>query len=461
MVFVTGAVVVGGYLLTRESDSHEAGETARRVGFHHQQKYQEIHGGSGTGTMSESVDLWRRSIAGDFEEVEGLLDDAARQAGVAWEGKAAEAHGDSLGPLSQFVRDANEVSQRVGGSTEDQVNNFARVRDTMPEPKKVTATDNWLEKGGAALFGTETDLQRQEQEAAERAREAKRVYDDYQADSSATTASLPRYPDAPKLNVSSGSENGSGQGRTTVDMSGTDPDGSGSGGLAGGGGSAGSGYPDYSSSGVAAGSGSGAGNSAGDGGSPSGTGGSGAGDSYSPSGSESAWSPSSGGSAPVPGAGGSGVSGGAGGSGTGSGGGFGAVGGIGAGSGSGGSRSGGYGSGGRGAGGYRGGYGSGGYGSGGPGSGSGSGQTPGGRSGVGAGPGARTPSSTGGAVGGSGTAGGRGAMPMGGARGAGNGEEDEEHENKYTVPTDEAWEGLDLPRTAPPVIGADLEPPRD
>ncbi|MER7013380.1 PPE domain-containing protein [Saccharopolyspora sp. NPDC000359] len=64
-------------------------------------------------------------------------------------------------------------------------------------------------------------------------------------------------------------------------------------------------------------------------------------------------------------------------------------------------------------------------------------------------------------VGGSGSAGGAGArggagMAGAGAAGRGHGgksEEDNEHESKYVLDTDEAWEDLGLPKAAPPVFG--------
>ncbi|MER6988721.1 PPE domain-containing protein [Saccharopolyspora hirsuta] len=61
-------------------------------------------------------------------------------------------------------------------------------------------------------------------------------------------------------------------------------------------------------------------------------------------------------------------------------------------------------------------------------------------------------------VGGSGSAGGRGGAGMAGAGAAGRGqggrsEEDDEHENKYVLDTEEAWEDLGLPKVAPPVFG--------
>ncbi len=469
MVF---GLLAGGYLLTRPVDGSSGQEIASEVGFNHVQKYQQIHGGAGTGMLTAAAGGWSSQVAKKFDEVNSLLAEANAKAGVAWQGQAAEAHGDSLKPMTTFVTDAKDVSTAVGSSTERQVENYTTVRNTMPEPKKVTATDSMLEKGGAWLFGTQTDLQQQEQEAMERAQEAQRLYGNYQASSSNETASLPYYPAAPKMTYSGDGYQGGGQ--VGVDGGGgyTGGNVSGGGGTYAGGGSGVSG----NGSGVDWSTGGSGGASGGAGGGTTRGGGS---DDGSAAGSGSSWAapPATGGPAPVPGTGvgggagpgagggvigGIGVGGGRGGSGAGRGSGYGRGGGGagrgGTGAGRGGTGSG-YGRGGSGYGAGRGGVGSG-YGSG-----AGSGAGAGGRSGSGLGAGGRSGSgmpSTSSAYSSttSGTTGARGgAMAGAGARGA-QGEEDEEHENKYMVPTDEAWEDLGLPRTAPPVIGGDLEPPQ-
>ncbi|RKT85957.1 PPE-repeat protein [Saccharopolyspora antimicrobica] len=80
----------------------------------------------------------------------------------------------------------------------------------------------------------------------------------------------------------------------------------------------------------------------------------------------------------------------------------------------------------------------------------------GGRAGVG-GLGAAGSAGVGGGAGGAGAAGARGGAGMGaGAAGrgqGGNSEEDNEHESKYVLDSDEAWEDLGLPKVAPPVFG--------
>ena len=412
---VLPALVIGGTLLASPSDSGSSDEIMKQVGFNHPEKYDQIHGGKNVAPLNSAVDIWQGEIARDFDEVARILDDANKAAGVAWTGQAAEQHGSSTKPMIQFVDDSKTVSEGVGRAAQDQIGHFSNVRTSMPEPVKVDATDSLLEKGGAFLVGGETDLQKQEREATAKAEEAKQHYNTYSTNVQATSSSLPQYPKAPEMNYDPG------QGGYQQNPSINSPTGPGTGGSTqpiGG-----------SGSGASGGSGSGFGSGGGSDLPGGGSGGSGSGN--GPASNESSWStpaPVTGptpGPAPAPnggpGIGGPGLMPGAmppgGGSGAGRGGvgagGRAGAGGLGAG------RGGALGAGGR--------AGLGGFGSGGAGG--------------------------AGAAGAAGGRGGAGAMGAGGRGRGQEGEEDLEHENKYWIDTDEAWDDLGLPKVAPPVLG--------
>ncbi|MGW5644946.1 hypothetical protein ACWEV3_36355 [Saccharopolyspora sp. NPDC003752] len=388
----------------------------QKVGFNHPEKYRQIKEGNGSEDLSRKVLDWKNEIGGQFTDVYNILDAANNKAKLAWTGQAAEQHGSTLQPMAQFIEDAKGVSESVGVAADNQVENFSRVKNSMPEPVKVDATDNLLEKGGAWLVGGETDLQKQEREATEKAQEAKQHYDNYSNSTTNVSQNLAFYPKAPEMAYDQGS--GSTGTNPTV---GSIPNGSGipGGGPGGGGGGGGS-------WGGSLGGGSGSGGTGGTGG----TGG--PGDGYTtPSQNTSQWSSppvTNGPGLPVnpgpnvgtgPNMGGAGLGmmppgGGAGGAGAGGGRGLGAGG-----------------AGGRGA-----------------------GLGAGGRAGLGGLGGGSGAGGAGGAAGAAGR-GGAGGMGAGGAgRGQGKqGEEDQEHEDKYWVDTDEAWDDLGLPKVAPPVFG--------
>ncbi|WP_190818979.1 hypothetical protein [Saccharopolyspora pogona] len=411
-------IIVGGYLLTRESDRGNTDEIMQKVGFNHPEKYKQIHEGKGPSDLSGAVLSWEKGVGGKFDAVYSILDAANKKANLAWTGQAAEEHGASLQPMSQFIEDAKNVSTSVSRSADQQVHNFGTVKNSMPEPVKVDATDNLLEKGGAWLIGGETDLQKQEREATEKAQEAKQHYDNYSQSTTNVSQNLAFYPKAPEMAYDQG-----GDSTGTNPAVGRIPNGSGipgGGGTPGGGGGGGSwvsgtGGSGHSGSGTGTGTGTGTGDY-----------------STTPSQSNSQWS-----SPPVPNGPGLPMNTGPGlGSSPNTGGpGFGMVpGGPGLGGGSGAGAGAGRGLGAGGAGGR------------------GAGLGAGGRAGLGG-----LGSGAGGAGGAAGTAGRGGAGGMGagaGGRGQGKeGEEDLEHEDKYWVDTDEAWEDLGLPKVAPPVFG--------
>ncbi|MEV0057859.1 hypothetical protein AB0H34_46145 [Saccharopolyspora shandongensis] len=403
-------ILVGGYLLTRDSDRGNTDEIMQKVGFNHPEKYRQIHDGKGTNDLAESVRGWKGEISDLFDRVASDLDTANTKAGLAWTGQAAEEHGNKLSPMTDYIRDAKDVSTSVGDAAEQQVQNFGKVKHSMPEPVKVDATDNLLEKGGAWLVGSETDLQKQERQATEKAQEAKQHYDNYSDSTRNVSQNLAFYPKAPEMAYDQGSGN-----TGTNPTVGSIPNGSGiPGGGPGGGGGGGS-------WGGSLGGGSGSGGTGG-------TGGPGDGGYTTPSQNTSQWS-----SPPVTNGPGlpvnpsPNVS-----TGPNMGGGLGMMppGGSGSGAGGGGRGLGAGGAGGRGA-----------------------GLGAGGRAGLG-GLGGGSGAGAGGAAGAAGR-GGAGGMGAGGAgRGQGKqGEEDQEHEDKYWVDTDEAWEDLGLPKVAPPVFG--------
>ncbi|MFR9728624.1 PPE domain-containing protein [Saccharopolyspora sp. MS10] len=417
MVIPVVPVVIGTALVT-PIDGGNVDEIMQEVGFDHPLKYKQIHEGAGPEQMSKASDDLKGAISTRFGNALELLETANRDANVAWEGKAAEQFGNSTKPMTSFLTNAQATSQSAGESIDRQVDGFLTVRNSMPEPKPVDATDSLLEKGGAWLVGGETDLQKQEREATEAARAAKQTYDTYDNTIRPEVQNPPRFDPPPTQNGDGG------QGSFGRNGSINAPMGVGAGGNPGsiGGGTGGIG-------GVGSGSGFG-------------PGGSNVPD--TPSGSGSAWSPGSG--SPMPsfnpggaGAGGAGAGAGAGGAG------LGMMPGVGAGGSAGGAGGRAGGAGGR-------------AGLGGAGAGAGAANKPGagGRAGVGTpGSGAAGGAGAGGAKGaGVGGRGGMGAMGGAGA-GAGRkgqaGDEDQEHES-WLEEQDDVWLN-DMPRTAPPVFG--------
>ncbi|MDR7302855.1 PPE domain-containing protein [Haloactinomyces albus] len=407
-------------------------------GFDHAKIYNEWQTGPGVADMSQAAGDWGRQVSDAFDVAHAELEGVLKDSEVAVRGAAGDSMRASAKPLQQATRESIGVATQVGSTVEQQAQASADFKAAFPPPHQVPPSNiGWTDYINPVSYGVKKGVQaKHEQLHDEVEAEARRQYEGYTQASNDRTSGIQRFSPVPTF----GGEVNRAEAQP---VGAVDPNAGGAG--AGGGGSglqvggtyraaddsaAGSGQsPTGSTPGGAA---------PGSGGAPGSSGPGGAADGGNsapadPAGSESSWAtqpPATGGPAPLPGTGTPG---------TGSGGGF--VGGVvGGGSGAGS--------------GVRGGAGTGvGTGRG------GSGPAPGGRSGSGTlgTPGAGTPRAT--APTASGAGGVRGGAPVAGARGGQQGgDEDEEHENKYMVPTDEAWQDLGLPRTAPPVIGGDLEP---
>ncbi|PRW64455.1 hypothetical protein [Actinopolyspora mortivallis] len=425
--------------------SNEQGGNARAA-FDHRKIYDEVQNGPGISPASQAAGEWQQRVSKAFEEAHSELEAVLKDSQVAMRGAAGDRMRKSVEPLKKATDESIQVSKQVGSVVEGQAQGSADFKNSFPKPYDVpSANIGWSDYLSPTSYALKSGVHAaHEQQRDEVEAEARRQYESYTQASNDRVSGIQRFSPVPSFSGDVRAAEANPVGRIDPSMSG---------GGSGGGSGVGSGGTYRTSDGF--GSAAGAGGS-GTGGVGSGTGS--AGSSVPPAaGSGSAWTPppSTGGPAPTP----TPAPGSGGGPGGGSGGGVGVVGGP---DGSGGGRGGpgtggraGSGSGVRGGSGPRGGYGAG--------SGTGSGRGtlgPGGRAGVGSFGSGGTSS---GAAGGASAARGGSAMgPAGAGRGAGrNGEEDAEHETKYVLPTDEAWEDLGIPRTAPAVIGGDLEPPRD
>ncbi|MBA8827030.1 hypothetical protein FHX42_004414 [Saccharopolyspora lacisalsi] len=415
-----------------------------QANFDHQKIYEQWQSGPGVSSMSQAAGEWRDKVSAKFDDAHGELDRVLKDCEVAVDGAAGERMRSSVTPLKRATEESIEVASQVGSTVEQQAQASADFKHSFPEPYEVPSSNiGWADYLSPVSYGMKKGVHAQHEENHDAvAAEARRQYDGYTAASNDRTTGVRHFSPVPKfsgdvsqaqvrqvgtVSTETGTQPGTGDGsastyRTSDDDSGrtvtpAGGDGSGSGG-----------------SGTGPGAGGGPGGSApGDNGDmPEG-----------PADSDSSWvapPPATGAPAPAPGAGT--------GPGPGTGGGFvGGVAGGGAYSGGGAGRGGGFGG--------RTGTGTG------TGAGTGRGSLPGGGRAYTAAPGTGGTTPTTSTTSTSSTTGARG-VPMGGAAGRGqqDGGEDEEHETKYLVPTDEAWQDLDLPPTAPPVIGADVEPPK-
>ncbi|SHH01238.1 PPE domain-containing protein [Streptoalloteichus hindustanus] len=177
-----------------------------RAAFDHQRIYDELHGGAGTGGMSNAAAAWRERVGARFNEVDQLITETMKKVSPIWQGQAAEAFTSGLSPMAQFVRDAKSVSESMAQVVSDQTNHFTAVRDSMPAPVKVTATDNVFSRGWNHLWGDKTDAEKQEEAAQQSSDAARALYTRYTDSTESTTTNLASYPAAPKVTVEAGDQ---------------------------------------------------------------------------------------------------------------------------------------------------------------------------------------------------------------------------------------------------------------
>lgn len=178
-------------------DREVAGDA--HAAFDHKTIYQQLHTGTGPGGLSTSVASWQSDIGGQFDETHSLITAGLKKASAVWEGVAADAMQADVAPMAQFVLDAKDVSHAVGQSTQDQASHFTDVKNKMPPPVDVTATDSWLSRGWSHLTGGQTDAEAQEQQALAASDHAAALYSDYR-NNSTTATTVTSYPTVPKSN---------------------------------------------------------------------------------------------------------------------------------------------------------------------------------------------------------------------------------------------------------------------
>ncbi|MFI9388565.1 WXG100 family type VII secretion target [Kutzneria sp. NPDC052558] len=168
--------------------------------FDHKTIYTQLHNGTGPSSLSTAVAGWQSKISSQFDDAHQLITSGLRTASATWEGSAADAmHGD-VAPMAQFVLNAKDVSHTIGQSTQSQADHFADVKNKMPPPVEVTATDSWLSRGWSHLTGGQTDAEAQEQQALHASDAAAAVYADYNNNSTTATTTMSAYPAVPQSN---------------------------------------------------------------------------------------------------------------------------------------------------------------------------------------------------------------------------------------------------------------------
>jgi type II secretory pathway pseudopilin PulG len=154
--------------------------------YSHQKLYDMVKTeATGAGAVSAADQAWARFAAMMNESVEDIQQ-ALAEAGVHWEGLAAESMQSSVAPLAQWAQDAGTAGSASGGSVQEVGEAFSYAANAMPEPVKSTTvpgTFPWI-------FGGQIDQDRREREAQQAKQRAVELMEGYARNADSAVASV-------------------------------------------------------------------------------------------------------------------------------------------------------------------------------------------------------------------------------------------------------------------------------
>ncbi|MGB6161302.1 MAG: PPE domain-containing protein [Pseudonocardiaceae bacterium] len=171
----------------------------------HETIYQHITGGPGSAAL-EDVSWDCQGVATKLQALQDLVDQAVRGIGVAQQGAAADAATQATMALIPWLADLVTAANRAAAQVSDQAAFFAYTRDNMPEPRTIPDVsfnqdpETWIADHALEwLPGIQTEHERAlvaAQQAEQRARE---LMNGYQGTSNENLAIPPYFPTAPTV----------------------------------------------------------------------------------------------------------------------------------------------------------------------------------------------------------------------------------------------------------------------
>ncbi|SDN29577.1 PPE domain-containing protein [Allokutzneria albata] len=167
----------------------------------HEQLYKEIRSGRGVAT-ARSAEAFYRKLRKEYEDARFDLAEGLKALGAAWDGLAADSAKANIGRYGPWAELAGSSASSGMTATVAQSDYYTRARDTMPEPRRVTAMpDNGVIQGLANFFGITTDRQLQEKAAHEAHLRAVEVMRSYAQNSKQTATGFPAFAPPPQVGI--------------------------------------------------------------------------------------------------------------------------------------------------------------------------------------------------------------------------------------------------------------------
>ncbi len=171
----------------------------------HETIYQHITGGPGSAAL-EGVSSDCQGVATNLQALQDLVDEAVRGIGVTQQGAAADAATQATMALIPWLGDLITAANEAVAQVSEQAAFFAYTRDNMPEPREIPDVSfnqdpkTWIADHAVEwLPGIQTEHERDlvaAQQAEQRARE---LMNGYQGTSNENLAVPPYFPTAPEV----------------------------------------------------------------------------------------------------------------------------------------------------------------------------------------------------------------------------------------------------------------------
>ncbi|HEX5496506.1 MAG TPA: PPE domain-containing protein, partial [Mycobacteriales bacterium] len=168
----------------------------RWQGYSHQELYDMLHSGPGSGAAGAIADRWS-GMAGALSDIQQEINAGVTKSGAAWIGTAGDAARNSLGPLGEWAQQAATAADVMRISTELQGDLLAKARADMPAPVAVPQQPGQI----GQLVTAQVDYEVAEMSSQLAAQQAAQVMAQYEAATNDNTSTLGDFGEPPALIV--------------------------------------------------------------------------------------------------------------------------------------------------------------------------------------------------------------------------------------------------------------------
>lgn len=182
--------------------------------FDHPKVYDEVDTGPGVAAMSQAAASWREKVSTAFSDADAALARVLKDADVLMRGASGDQAKDSVTPLSRATQESIEVAAQAGDAVQQQAQASADFKNQFPPPHQVPPSNmGFGDYANPVAFGYKTGVRMGHEKAHdETEKQARQQYETYTQNSNQRVGAIHRFDPPPKFagDVSSAAS-GSGQ----------------------------------------------------------------------------------------------------------------------------------------------------------------------------------------------------------------------------------------------------------